>query len=95
MAKVKSETVDFGKAYKELEDIIEWFEREDVDLDEGLRKFERGLELAKACKTRLNDVENKVSQIKAKFGDMDAAAPAESDEDEDEAAPARRNGQLL
>lgn len=62
---------DFGKSYKELEDIIEWFEREDVDLDEGLKKFERGLQLAKACKSRLKDVENKVSDIKAKFGDLE------------------------
>ena len=61
-------TFDFGKAYKELEDIIAWFEREEVDLEEGLRRFERGLELAKGCKERLKDVENKVVEIKARFG---------------------------
>lgn len=59
---------DFGKAYKELEDIIAWFEREEVDLEEGLVRFERGLELAKGCKERLKDVENKVVEIKARFG---------------------------
>jgi exodeoxyribonuclease VII small subunit len=71
MAKAKSasgEKQDFGAAYKELEEIIGWFEREDADLEEGLKKFERGLELAKVCKDRLKDVENKVTQIKAKFG---------------------------
>ncbi|MEY4744940.1 MAG: Exonuclease small subunit [Candidatus Parcubacteria bacterium] len=75
MPKAKSEKTDkafnFGEAYKELEDIIGWFEREEVDLEEGLKKFERGLELAKGCKERLREVENKVVQIKAKFGEMD------------------------
>lgn len=66
-----SEGLDFGKAYKELEDIVEWFEQEEVDLDEGLKKFERGLQLAKACKSRLRDVENKVTEIKAKFGEIE------------------------
>jgi exodeoxyribonuclease VII small subunit len=65
------EGFDFGSAYKELEEIVEWFEREDVDLDEGLKKFERGLQLAKSCKSRLKDVENKVTEIKAKFGEME------------------------
>jgi exodeoxyribonuclease VII small subunit len=59
MPKAKSEKTD--KA----------FEREEVDLEEGLKKFERGLELAKGCKERLREVENKVVQIKAKFGEMD------------------------
>lgn len=68
MAKAKQQESDFGAAYKELEEIIGWFEKEDVDLEEGLKKFERGLALAKLCKDRLKDVENKVTQIKAKFG---------------------------
>lgn len=72
MAKVKTiagaQATDFGAAYQELEQIIGWFEREDADLEEGLNKFERGLELAKVCKDRLKEVENKVTAIKAKFG---------------------------
>lgn len=77
MAKAKTEkNFDFGEAYKELEGIIAWFEREEVDLDEGLRKFERGLELAKGCKERLKEVENKVTEIKGKFGELDEDAPA-------------------
>lgn len=60
---------DFGEAYGELEQIVAWFEREDVDLEEGLKKFERGLELAKKCKERLKEVENKVVEIRAKFGE--------------------------
>ena len=63
----KGKKVDFAKAFEELEAITRWFEQEDADLDEGLKKFERGLELAAACKERLAEVETKVKDIKKKF----------------------------
>jgi exodeoxyribonuclease VII small subunit len=68
----------FAAAYAELEDIIGFFERGDADLEEGIAKFERGLELADRCKARLAELENKVTQIKARFsGDAnDAVSPA-------------------
>jgi len=59
--------ISFAKAFEELETITEWFEKGEVDLDEGLKKFERGLELSKFCKGKLSEVENKVESIKAKF----------------------------
>ncbi|KKW32481.1 MAG: Exodeoxyribonuclease VII, small subunit [Candidatus Uhrbacteria bacterium GW2011_GWA2_53_10] len=58
---------NFTDAFRELEEITEWFERGDVDLDEGLKKFERGLELAKLCKEKLGAVENRVKELKIKF----------------------------
>ncbi len=57
----------FSEAFAELEAITEWFETGEVDLDEGLKKFERGLELAQICKAKLADVENKVIELKQKF----------------------------
>lgn len=59
--------INFAKAFEELEAITAWFERDGTDLDEGLKKFERGLELAKFCKEKLADVEIKVETIKKKF----------------------------
>jgi len=67
----KTKQFNFTKSFKELEEITEWFEQDDVDLDEGLKKFERGLELAKACKDKLSEVENKVEEIKNKFGELE------------------------
>lgn len=61
---------DFAAAFSELEKIAEWFETEEADLDQGLKKFERGLELAQVCKKKLTEVENKVTEIKKKFGDL-------------------------
>lgn len=57
----------FAKAFEELEQITEWFEREQTDLDEGLKRFERGLELAAQCKEKLTEVENKVREIRVKY----------------------------
>lgn len=72
--KKPEEKFDFGAAYKELEGIIDWFESGDIDLDQGLEKFERGLALAKQCQERLKEVENKVSAIKMKFDGTDETA---------------------
>lgn len=66
-----AEGFDFGRAYKELEDIVDWFEGGEVDLEAGLAKFERGLVLARKCKERLKEVENRVNAIKVKFDDID------------------------
>lgn len=66
MAK-ENKKINFAQLFKELEEITAWFEREEVDLEEGLKKFERGLELAKVLKDHLKKVENKVNEIKAKF----------------------------
>lgn len=63
----KLKPVNFAKAFEELESITEWFEQGEVDLDEGLKKFERGLELAKMCREKLSEVENKVKEVKRKF----------------------------
>jgi exodeoxyribonuclease VII small subunit len=58
---------DFSAKLKELEDITKWFESSEVDLDQALVKFERGMELAGELKTRLQTVENRIEQIKQKF----------------------------
>jgi exodeoxyribonuclease VII small subunit len=66
----KSDKMTFSASFAELEKIVEKFEREDVDLEEGLKDFEQALEIARALKDRLTSVENKVVEIKKKFGDV-------------------------
>jgi exodeoxyribonuclease VII small subunit len=58
---------EFEKALRELEEITAWFESSNVDLDQGLAKFERGMELTSQLKTHLSEVENRVEKIKQKF----------------------------
>ncbi len=57
----------FSQQYKDLEKITQWFEVEDVDLEEALKKFEEGLGLVKDLKSHLNKIENKVTDIKKQF----------------------------
>ena len=59
----------FEAALTELEQITQWFESSDADLDAGLQKFERGMELAAQLKEHLKSVENRVEKIKARFGE--------------------------
>lgn len=63
----KDQTFDFTKAIKELEEINHWFQNEEIDLDKGLAKFRRGLELIKKCRGRLKQVENEFTEIKKEF----------------------------
>jgi len=66
---------EFEKALKELEDITGWFEQTDVDLDQGLAKFERGMELAAELKSHLASVENRVEKIRQRFSAAKPDAP--------------------
>jgi exodeoxyribonuclease VII small subunit len=68
---------NFAAKLKELEAITAWFESEQVDLNEALAKFERGMELSDQLKKELQDVENRVEKIKQKFDSstVEAAEP--------------------
>jgi len=61
------EKFNFTKTYQEIEGINEWFQGEEMDLDEALRKYERGMELINKCKDRLKESENKFEEIKKKY----------------------------
>lgn len=67
---------DFAAGLKELEAITAWFESEEVDLDQALSKFERGVELAAKLREQLKVVENQVEQIKQKFDQAARPQPA-------------------
>ena len=64
----KEEAFDFAKAMTELEEINRWFQNQEIDLDEGLAKFRRGLALIKKSRQKLAEVENEFEEIKKEFG---------------------------
>lgn len=53
----------------QLESLIQWFESEDVDLEQAIAKFEEGSKLAEHIKERLNGLENKITVLKERFDD--------------------------
>jgi len=57
----------FKEAFEELEKIAEKFEEEDIDLEKGMKDFEKGLELAQICKKKLNELDVQVKEIQEKF----------------------------
>lgn len=62
-----SDDFNFTKAYERIEEINEWFQGEDINLDEALRKYEKGMDLIEKCKKRLKKAENKFEEIKEKY----------------------------
>ncbi len=55
------------KKMKQLEEIVEWFESEDVDLDEALAKYEKGLKLANELQGDIKSTKNKFTKLKKSF----------------------------
>jgi exodeoxyribonuclease VII small subunit len=75
----KSDKMNFAASFAELEKIVEKFEHQEIDLEEGLKDFEQALALARSLKERLTSVENKVVEIKKKFKDvLDGEEPGQS-----------------
>ena len=60
---------NFKEAFKELEEINEWFQQEDTDIDQALKKYKRGLALIKECQERLRETENEFIKIKKEFSE--------------------------
>lgn len=60
-------TVDFSGKFRELDEIIAYFDSDELDIDESLKQFERGVELSKELKEYLEQAKNKVEKIKADF----------------------------
>ena len=67
MSDSQQSQLSFGAKLKELEKITDWFEGEDVDLNDALIKFERGMALAADLKSELKEIENRVEVIKQRF----------------------------
>ena len=67
------QNLDFKKSIEELEEINRWFQEEEIDLDEGLKRLRRGKDLIKKCRDRLKSVENEFIKIKEEFNETDGA----------------------
>ena len=65
----KNTSFDFKKAFDELEEINEWFQQEDIDLNVALEKYRRGAELVKKLKGELKETENEFKVIQEALGE--------------------------
>jgi len=69
MAKI-IKTIDFEKSLKKLEKIVQDLEEGDLSLDEALKKYEEGIELAKGCSNMLKEAKAKVERLVKKEGSL-------------------------
>lgn len=73
------EELTYKEASTELELIIRSLESGDMELEESLASYTRGVELLKSLRSRLSDAEQKVSVLLADVdGEGDVLVPAES-----------------
>lgn len=63
MSDKKKEAERFEDQLAQLESIVSRLEDESVGLEEALGLFENGMDLAKKCRNRLEEVEHRVSQL--------------------------------
>ena len=66
----------FEEALAQLEEVVAKLEDSSVGLEEALKLFERGVKLARRCRTQLDSVERRVEQLLAETGEGEPGATA-------------------
>lgn len=69
MAKNKEE-LTFEEALEKLTKIVEILEEGDVPLEEAIRKYKEGMDLAQLCNKKLQNVEKELTQILKENGEL-------------------------
>ena len=74
MAAKKTESLSFDAALSELEQIVQQLEQGDLPLETALKQFERGIQLARVSKQKLEQAEQQV-QILLQQSEQEKLAP--------------------
>ncbi len=61
---------NFEDTIKQLENIVNELENDELDLDTSVKKFEKGMELSKKCTKILEDAEKRISILINKEGEL-------------------------
>lgn len=60
--------LDYRAMSDELESIVADLQQDDIDVDEAMQKYERGLELIKQLEKYLKTAENKIEKLNGTKG---------------------------
>ena len=55
--------IDFESSLKELEKIVEKLEDDDINLEDSVKSFEKGMTLVKECQKQLQSAELKIKKL--------------------------------
>ena len=55
--------INFEASLKELESLVEKLEDEDINLEDSVKSFEKGVNLVKQCQKQLQDAELKIKKL--------------------------------
>ena len=55
--------LNFEKTMKELEDVVQKLETGDLNLDDSIKEFEKGMKLSKSASKYLEDAEKKITVL--------------------------------
>ena len=68
MARKKLENLSFEESLKELEQIVQRLEGGELNLEDAMSLFERGLNLSQLSQEKLQDAEQKIQLLVTKNG---------------------------
>jgi len=82
MNKENLEQRNFDEVLKELEEIVSTLEKGDLNLEESLKKFERGIKLSTFCLKKLNEAEKRIELLVEKAEGETKVIPYSEEEEE-------------
>ena len=66
----KKAAVNFEKAIRDLEKIVEDLESGELNLEQSLKTFEKGIKLTRQCQGELEKAEHKVKKLVEENGEL-------------------------
>ena len=67
-----ADNLNFEQTMQELEKIVQKLENGELNLDESIKEFEKGMELSKTASKYLEDAEKKITiLVKGKDGELE------------------------
>lgn len=63
----KANTKNYAQLNAELQQILDWFESADFNIDEAPVKYQQAMKMIQQIKDRLTTAQNQVEKIKQKF----------------------------
>lgn len=62
------ESFDYQKLSAELDKILEDMQSTDIDIDDAVKKYEKGMQILAQLERQLKTAENKVKKVRSEFG---------------------------